>query len=325
MIKKIFLISSCIFLFSCEKDEIAIPVKERDNLIVREIALESDYRYQVFYKLNGDKVVSQNLNTVWDLGFESSQDGWRIILNSSLGGAVAHSNTDSFEQEPILSQLEWMWDRPSGDLDSTAIGDYRGQKNIYVLDRGFSYTNTSDRYKKFIIDSITSTFYKIRYASLDNSSQQQAIIYKDASVNFNAYSISSNSSLIIEPNKTEWDLVFTRYIRLYSDPSLPPSYLVTGVLSNYLNNIQVAIDTINDFQDIDISFDSNGNTNYFFNNNRDAIGYNWKIFNGTDYTIRTNNTYIIKDSFSRYYKLRFIDFYNSLGEKGFPTFEVQEL
>ena len=27
----------------------------------------------------------------------------------------------------------------------------------------------------------------------------------------------------------------------------------------------------------------------------------------------------------KYYKLHFIDFYNNLGEKGYPKFEIQEL
>ena len=35
--------------------------------------------------------------------------------------------------------------------------------------------------------------------------------------------------------------------------------------------------------------------------------------------------YLIKDNEERYYKLRFLNFYNSAGEKGAPQFEFQEL
>ena len=83
------------------------------------------------------------------------------------------------------------------------------------------------------------------------------------------------------------------------------------------NYIPVGLPTLNDFiiKEKEINFSDKQN----------EIGYNWKNWTGSEYTINTNYTYIIKSVSNRYFKLRFVDFYNSSGERGFPTFEFQEL
>jgi hypothetical protein len=58
-----------------------------------------------------------------------------------------------------------------------------------------------------------------------------------------------------------------------------------------------------------------------------VIGYNWKSYdmNAGEYSINTNLNYILNDKDGRYFKLHFIDYYNSSGDKGYPKFEIQEL
>ncbi|MBI3235467.1 MAG: hypothetical protein HYZ42_15755, partial [Bacteroidetes bacterium] len=62
-------------------------------------------------------------------------------------------------------------------------------------------------------------------------------------------------------------------------------------------------------------------------NEQDVIGYNWKTYDAASgkYTTRKHVNYIIKSKNGLYYKLRFIDFYNNKGEKGYPKFEFQRL
>lgn len=59
----------------------------------------------------------------------------------------------------------------------------------------------------------------------------------------------------------------------------------------------------------------------------DAIGYDWKFYDldAGQYTVFSDQNYIIRDQEGFYYKLHFVDFYNNQGEKGFPTMEVQRL
>ena len=66
---------------------------------------------------------------------------------------------------------------------------------------------------------------------------------------------------------------------------------------------------------------------YTFTNYWDEIGYDWKIRNSQDnsFTIDANKSYILKTTEELFYKIRFTDFYNSSGVKGYPTFEIQKL
>jgi hypothetical protein len=57
----------------------------------------------------------------------------------------------------------------------------------------------------------------------------------------------------------------------------------------------------------------------------DVIGYDWKTFNGSGFETHPEQVYLVKTTEGLYYKLRFVDFYNSQGDKGTPTFEVQAL
>ena len=127
----------------------------------------------------------------------------------------------------------------------------------------------------------------------------------------------------IEPAKNSWDLVFTQYTHLFTNNTETPAYLVTGILTNYLNNVMVAIDSTTLFDEINLDLISS----YNFSNDQDGIGYNWKRYDLENqvYTVNSEITYIIKDLSNRYFKMHFIDFYNDLGEKGYPKFEIQEL
>ena len=69
--------------------------------------------------------------------------------------------------------------------------------------------------------------------------------------------------------------------------------------------------------------------NLTFENRRDAMGFEWKIydFGQGRYLTRKYVNYIFKtnETLPKYYKLRFIDFYSKQGIKGSPRFEVLEI
>ena len=319
MQRLVFLLVVLIVFSSCEKEELPVLPHDSGDIVSQQIELGQDYRYQVFYDLGTNVVVSQNLKTDWDLGFESSNQGYHIILNSSTYSALSYVEDNSFDDIIATNNLDWFWDNPNGVLDSTAFGDYRALDGFFVIDRGYNIDGSLRGYKKIIIDSVTTEHYLIRYANLDNSDLYTLQVDKNVNVNFTSFSFSDNAIVNIEPNSSDWDLLFSQYTHLYSDTTIP-SYLVMGVLSNNLN---IAIDTVNNFEDISYDMISN----YMFNNDRDNIGFNWKEYDLTagEYTVFPEINYIIQDVELKYYKLHFLDFYNNQGIKGYPKFEVQEL
>ena len=150
--KVVFL--TCIVLFiSCIK-EIPIEPHSQGEINLGSVDMGNDYNHQIFYSLSENEIVKQNLEAQWDIAFECKENGWHVILNSSLSGAVYNSNETEFSSVTNISGNEnWKYDSPNGNLDSTAFGDYRNG-NIYIINRGVSVSQggVSLGYKKVIID-----------------------------------------------------------------------------------------------------------------------------------------------------------------------------
>jgi len=321
--KKLNITYLFIFLLGCEQDEIPINQHSSGNITSKQINMGSSYSKQIFYNLNDNTVITENEKTDWDLAFESSSEGWNIIINSSTFSQLAELSDINFNDLISVNNLNWRYDNPLGIRHETAFGDYRNKNSVYILDRGYKLNGNTRGYKKIIIDSINNTSYYIKYANLDNTSMQNLEIKKDNTYNFQYISLDNDETINIEPKKENWDLFFTQYTHLFLDNEETPAYLVTGVLTNYLNNIMVATDTINTFKDIELNMIDQ----YNFTNEQNEIGYNWKLYNFTSqsYIVKADITYIISDIDGRYFKLHFIDFYNDNGEKGNPKFEIQKL
>ena len=321
--KKLNIIYVFFVLLGCEQNEIPIKQHSSGNITSKQINMGSSYSQQIFYNLNDNTVITENEKTDWDLAFESSSEGWNIIINSSTFSQLAELSDINFNDHISVNNLNWRYDNPLGIRDETAFGDYRNKNSVYILDRGYKLNGNNRGYKKIIIDSINNTSYYIKYANLDNTSMQNLEIKKDNTYNFQYISLDNDETINIEPKKENWDLLFTQYTHLFLDNEETPAYLVTGVLTNYLNNIMVATDTINTFKDIELNMIDQ----YNFTNEQNEIGYNWKLYNFTSqsYIVKADITYIISDIDGRYFKLHFIDFYNDNGEKGNPKFEIQKL
>ena len=239
------------FVFiSCEMEEIPVSPHNPGDIQINQIELSNDYRHQVFYDLGSNSIISDNLKTDWDLGFESSSQGYHVILNSSTYSSLSYIENISFNDNIDPTGLIWSWDNPNGDLDSSAFGDSRNVSGFYVFDRGFDLNGTSRGFKKILIDSITNEFYQISFSNLDNSDYNSFKLYKDPSVNFTCFSFESNQIVDIEPSYNDWDLLFSQYTHLYNDTTTP-AYLVTGVCSNL--DVLVAKDTSYEFNEINYS------------------------------------------------------------------------
>lgn len=321
MKKGLLIILIGLVLGSCEKDEIPVAPHEPGDVVEDQVEMNSDYRYQLFYSLEDTSIVSQNLKTDWDLGFESGAEGWHLILNTALGGGVANTQINDFEAVADTAGLDWNHDAHSGNLDSTAFGDYRDTDNVFVLDRGFHYYGYHLGFMKVKILAHSTTDYTIRMANLNGSADTTFVIEKDENLTFTAFSIETLSVADIFPDKETWDLMFTQYLHIYIDP--PQPYLVTGVLINR-NKVEVAFDDSIAFESIDYI----NALDYYYSTAVNTIGFNWKKIPNVDnpvYEIYYHYNYIISGVNGSLYKLRFVSFYNDAGQKGTPNFEFQRL
>jgi hypothetical protein len=332
----IYVFSVFTILTSCFKEDEKVESYDRGDVVVKTIEMTQYYTNQVYFDLEEGEEVSVNNKNEWDLGFECSEEGSHIILNTSAFMVAANSGSTDFEQVFDTTGLQWKFDKSDGDLDSTAIGSWFSieqedtlyKRYVYILNRGYTDLGNLRGLKKIQFDSLVNKQYYFRFANLNGSDEHTFSVQKDPAVSFNCFSFAEGGQqLSFEPSFDTWDILFSQYTTLlYTDEGDPYPYLVTGVLLNR-RNVGAAMDTVNDFSGISIA-DLDGK---IFSTKLDYIGYDWKVLEGdvnsgnVSYTIVPGRYYIIKNRKGFVFKLRFTGFYNNVGEKGYPTIEFKLL
>ena len=324
-----FILLLILTLQSCFEEEEMVPLHEQGDLQEGQAALGPYYENQVFYDLNGNEEVTGSSIYAWDLSFESFTGGWIIRLNSALFMLAGNSNDTLFSAELIMDDLEMKFDKSDGNPDSTAIGKWYeisddsswSHRHVYLVDRGSDKEGMTLGQKKVQFDILGDAFI-MRYANTDNSQDTTVAISRDPAMDQVYYSFEEGI-VNIAPLPKQWSLLFTKYTTmLVTDEGEDYPYLVVGVLLNP-NGVAAARDSIHDFMDIEA--DSIRGLEY--TTQADVIGYDWKYydFDAGVYTIVPDMNYVIRDKDGFFYKLRFIDFYNDEGVKGYPTFESVRL
>jgi len=289
------------------------------------------YEYQSYFNLKDRELVAFHPFTDWDLGFECSDTGHRIILNYArfmFSGNVGKVNFDTVQ---TWKGLTMKFDASSGNTDSTALGDWADfsipanpifSGNVYVINRGSDESGNSFGYKKVIFENFQNNIYQFRFANLDGTDDHTFSIAKDTSVNYISFSFDNGGSPVLtEPPKDTWDLCFTKYTTLlYENDTIPTPYLVRGV---YLNPMKVSCTTVTNIPFSQFTY--NNLDSYTFSTKQDALGFEWKVYEDGIYKIVPDIFYIIKNRNQKVYKMRFTSFNNKEGERGYPSFELEEL
>lgn len=320
----IILLAFSFFLFSCEKKEIPVSAPVPGDVTTSQVIMGSDYSKKIFYRLKSDEIQAEIDKSSYDLSFESSEEGWHVLLNSANLMKAAYYENAGFDDALILANANWKWDACSGNLDSASIGDWRSKNGIYLIDRGYDQLGNFLGYAKLIVDSVDSDHYYIRTSELNGDNLKSITIAKYKNLNYTEFSFDNGYEAISQmlPDNDEWDLVFTQYTYVYYDLEEVTPYQVTGVLLNP-KYVQAQMEIEVAFEDIDLEYASN----IVLSENNDVIGFNWKSYNFDEgyYSIASDQSYIIRDVEGIFYKLRFVDFYTDGGVKGAPKFEFQKL
>lgn len=310
-------------ILSCEKEEKPYQLPPAGPAVVAHISMGSDYSKVIFYDLNQDKWTIEELAD-WDLALQAGADGRFALMNGGTGVQIAAMGDTTFDAIYNIDDAEWRWDPPSFNTDSSAIGNWADStfapsREVYLLDR--SVNSKHEQYKKVQLIEVTESYYILRTASLDGSNDQYIRVEKDPNVNFVYVHLENGQLDKYEPQKDNWDFMFTRYRYVYYDMTPVVPYEVNGVILNS-NNVAVA-DTRMAFDSVDINVASGMD----FSQRRDFIGFDWKYydFDKEAYITDINRVFILRSHTGLYFKLRFIDFYDTDGVKGAPTFEFQRL
>jgi len=151
-----------ILVSSCFKEDEPITPHTPGNYITDTVSLTDSYKYQVYYRLNDSATAGSNIRNIWDLGFESSPFGWRVILNTSCFMKSAHLDGQVFGAPADTTGAIWLFNPSDGSADSLAIGkwftvdgdDTLGTNRLFVIDRGVDIKGNSRGFSQLCIASI---------------------------------------------------------------------------------------------------------------------------------------------------------------------------
>jgi len=296
---------SILLLAACFPKEDAVEPTPRIN---KSVMLDAgEYKNTVaFYSLDKAEVVAEASPMDWD--FYIDEEVIRLNYFRSMQVAKFDQSWDKLEDTVGLDFRNLTYDSYERMSQWELAED-----QIYVVDYGldnefspigltsvrFERTTTGIKIWQNAIGSDYETFEEVNEASF-------------------YYNIREKTTLDL-PQETEYDVAFGKYTDLVTIDNITQDYLIYGAiqgkaLAYYENEPFVNVKT-EQFNAIRLM------------NNKDVLGWDWKNYNRPKdaYEIVDNRTYLIMSNAGFKYKLRFVNFYNTAGQSGHPTFEWELL
>jgi hypothetical protein len=335
--KYLFILTGLVLIItSCEKNnDKPITLAPIDtNTISMQVNIGVNYDTMVFVHLSSGTMYSSAIKN-YDLAFEASEQGAHVYLNTGkYMFAWKSTSTNLFNTD--TTGIQWQTDADNLLADSTVFGNCMPQSlnslsQVVVVDRGKLYHTGSDRYRKIQIVSIDNNGYSIRFSKLNNSDYFEFVVPKNSNYALVYFSFDNGGRMVnMAPPSNQWDIVFTRYIHTYWDQPLQFRYYsVNGALTNIWNNTTCAIlkkDSLPNYIPFE-TFSYSSIPMYPFSSEGNKIGFEWKYFDFNDnkYYITPDMYFIVNDANNHYYKIKFYDFYNTTGTRGYPAFYYQRI
>ena len=131
--KLIFYYFLILIIVSCEPKEYPINIQGLVNYV--QVNLGSDYCNQIYYDIDDNIVISENLITEWDIAFYNEINA--IKINSAkymrLIGFESILNFENIDN--IIENNDWLYDDPSGDIQLLAFNN-----NSETLSKNFFFS-----------------------------------------------------------------------------------------------------------------------------------------------------------------------------------------
>lgn len=306
-----------LFMFSGVFFLTFLNVSGQGSLKKDSITMGPGYANEVYYSLaNGiSKIVPRNQ---WDIAFRTGVMSSSILVNDGAGVVLysypkadtsgwATVDTSGLSSWPQMFNDPYDWE--NGAFNRNALGHpdygwgiYNIQNHNLTGDSIFVIKLRDGSFKKLIILKKQSAedIYTFKYANLDGSHafSDSLDLSNHTSVEFYGYNLENNTEVDFQPLKTTWDILFTKYVGINAGQPYP----VTGVLSNNLLKVKKVTGVPQSYNDW-----WNGD----WDSTRSVIGYDWKTFNGTGYSVNDSTVYFVQDLQGDIYKLYFTSFEGS--------------
>jgi hypothetical protein len=302
-----------------------IPFKGYSSTISDSVTMGNLYSNEIYYSMSNGQQGQVNRG-LWDIAFRTNIYSASILTNDGFGVELYTyplSDTSGWSKTIDISGIaNWKkmvnsttdWEEGAFCRNQKGHPDYGWGKynvvtNDVVGDSLFIIKLRDGTYRKlWIIQKFSlDNIYEFRFANIDGTGDTK-IVLECATLtakNFVGYSITTNQVVDFEPvASAKWDILFTRY--MYTYPATSPNAgllnLSTGVLSNYNVKVKkfehVPTDTIlTAMPPMDMT--------------RSPIGWDWKKFANSSYTVNDSLVYFVQDLGGKIYRLVFTKFVGS--------------
>lgn len=357
--KKTFLFLSLAFLSlaSCSNDDDNNTPVEVPSIgaVLQPSVGGANQPNQVYLDLSTGK--SESINRAsWDFGFSTGSD-FRVIINGSLKMAVKKLTTSDItlaqEIDTNVSvgagatpSSNGYVDNPTGVLAGAgagigtaiaAVSATDAENKVYLVNLGFSVSTTTPNVGSVSVDGEARGWkkirilrsgngYKIQYADLASATFTEKTITKDADFNFSFFSLTTENTVSVEPQKAKWDLNFTTFTNYINMGSGEVTY---GYSDFIVSNMKGGTQVYQVLVTADVTYATFAKANIVEANftvsaaDQRVIGANWRNGGGPTSlpSIKTDRFYVVKDAAGNYYKVKFLTLTNEAGVRGNPTLE----
>ncbi len=343
-------------LASCSNDDNTNPVIETPastGAIKQPTVGGANQPNQVYLDLSSEESKAVN-RASWDFGFATGSD-FRVVINGSLKMAVKKLETSDI----TLTQTEnadvavgaggnassnGYCDNPTGVLTGngagigTAIAEVSAtdaDNKVYLVNLGFAVSTATPAVGSVSIDGDARGWkkvrilrngngYKIQYADLASATFQEKTIAKDAAYNFTFFSLTTGTTVVVEPQKANWDLnftTFTNYVNFGSEVTYGYSDFIVSNMKGGTKVYQVLTSVVS-YANFTTANVVEANFTLSATDQR-IIGSNWRNGGGPTSlpSIKDDRFYVVKDVAGNYYKVKFLAMTNDAGVRGNPTIQ----
>lgn len=291
------------------------------------LSLQPDYSDEVFFDFSANTFQSFPVSN-WDLAFlRNGQFSFATRINTGVGIEVYEASNDPADWATIdvanignwtrLFNSDTTWTVGAFDKGTATYGwgEYNPTnhhvegKVVFVL----KYADGS--FKKFMIEDFYGG-YTFKYADWNATTStwgadENYVLPNSTNPNnlFNYFSLVTDSEVIAAPEVDDWDIVFKKYATDLGGTMYP----VTGVLHKPGTTVAENIEP-----------GGNGNTsNLQYFDDINVIGYDWKTYSGSGYTLDPDLYFYLKQEDGTIYRLHFLSFDGSA--TGNVSFEYEDV
>ncbi|MCD0471147.1 HmuY family protein [Flavobacterium sp. JAS] len=350
MKKLLFLSIALLSLASCSSDDDTPVEVPTVGETLKETVGGPNQPNQVYLDLSAAESKSVN-RVAWDFGFSSGSE-FRVILNGSLKMAAKQLATSDITLPQVvdakvlaiggenLSSNGYV-DNPTGVLVGagagigTAIAEISAtdaDNKVYLVNLGLAVSTTKPAVGSVSVDGEARGWkkvrilrsgngYKIQYADLASATFTEKTISKEAAFNFSFFSLTSGNTVLVEPEKTKWDLNFTTFTNYTQGEKGEVTYgysdFITSNVKGGTQVYQVLVAAGGAYADFTKAKVDEASFAVSAKDQR-VIGSSWRNGGGPTSlpSIRTDRFYVVKDVAGNYYKVKFLAMTNDAGERG---------